>query len=157
MHLSSSCVGGRVDTEVRADLGTLTFQWFTKGSGELLMMSMPHHVQKQQNADHIQNLVFDTLFGEMIGTKGESWTLDFELPTTSWTAPRDIKLHWKSAIKDALLDEQEITAPVDNIYDFGKALSAIARLALIAEEIGEADKVNVLTSQIRTHLGNAPR
>ena len=37
-------VGGKVSAEVTADLAKMMFNWETIGSGDLLMLALPHHM-----------------------------------------------------------------------------------------------------------------
>ena len=37
-------VGGKVSAEVTGDLARMVFNWETIGSGDLLMLALPHHM-----------------------------------------------------------------------------------------------------------------
>ena len=41
-------VGGKVSAEVNGDLAKMTFNWETIGSGNLLMLALPHHMDTME-------------------------------------------------------------------------------------------------------------
>ena len=41
-------VGGKVSAEVTGDLAKLNFNWETIGSGDLLMLALPHHMDTME-------------------------------------------------------------------------------------------------------------
>jgi endo-1,3(4)-beta-glucanase len=134
--------GDRVPTgaEVRAtsqgDVGTLTFDWQTTGSGPLLMMTLPHHRDVLTGPTPVA-VSADTIKGEMTGVAGTRWELVEPLTDITWGAPRPIDPQFEPDVRAALqADVNEGIGPLDPYFG-GKAIAKVARLALIADELGE--------------------
>lgn len=83
--------------------------------------------------------VLSSIRGPLTGVLGNVWTLSERLTTITWDAPRPIDPARVEAIRGALRAETRSLAiyPGDP-YFFGKGLARIARLALIADQLGEA-------------------
>ena len=61
-------VGGKVSAEVSGDLAAMKFNWETIGSGDLLMLALPHHMDTlETNENTIQTILeVDVLKGIFI-------------------------------------------------------------------------------------------
>ena len=61
-------VGGKVSAEVTGDLAKLNFDWETIGSGDLLMLALPHHMDTMEmSGNTIQTILeVDVLKGNSI-------------------------------------------------------------------------------------------
>ena len=156
-HASVVPVGGSVAAEVETasgpngqDVAHLTMAWETVGTGAPLMMSLPH-----------QRVVFDatteaaqvglsrpSIKGEMIGVVATSWTMDEILTDIAWSPPNAMDAERQEVVRAALLGQASETITAGDTYFGGKQLAKIARLILIAQELGEA----AAEQQLRTTL-----
>ena len=120
----------------------------TEGSGNLLMLALPHHQQTLEQP--LSNeLVLDTLKGNMIGVVGETWSLSEELSTITWNAPRSIPSDKEEIIRDALKNDINHGVTAKDTYFGGKQMSLIGRLALIADELGETDLAQTFRENLK--------
>ncbi len=55
--------GGTIKATTEGNVGTLAFDWITEGSGELLMMTLPHHRQILANGIEIPEITVNVLKG----------------------------------------------------------------------------------------------
>ena len=70
------------------------------------------------------------------------------LTTITWSAPRPIQADKIQDVRNALYEDINKGVVADDTYFGGKQMAAIARLALIADELGET----VLAETYRTNL-----
>ena len=82
-------------------------------------------------------IVRNTLRGDMIGVKGKTWILKEDLTDITWSAPREMDPNKINDVRNALKADIEKTVVSTDTYFGGKQMAAIARLALIADELGE--------------------
>lgn len=86
----------------------------------------------------------------MTGIVGSVWTLRDNLTDISWASRTPLKeaaltmddtllsLSWEKRVRDALAADLASTLPTaPDVYSFGKEIARMARLALIADELGE--------------------
>lgn len=86
----------------------------------------------------------------MTGIVGSVWTMRDNLTDIAWTARTTLheasvgiddpllSLSWEKQVKAALADDLHTTLPTaPDVYGFGKEIARMARLALIADELGE--------------------
>ena len=52
-------VGGKVSAEVTGDLAKLNFNWETIGSGDLLMLALPHHMDTMEMSGNIIQTILE--------------------------------------------------------------------------------------------------
>lgn len=146
-------LGGHVQATAHGDRATLTFEFAARGEGELLMMALPHHL----DVGHLSGvkrtkMKHSTLKGEMLGVVGDTWLINEPLPTIEWGAPRPIDPSRKDAIIAALALDAEKPMLVPDPYGAGKEMGAVGRLALIADELGEADTATALRKRLAAQL-----
>ena len=149
-HAARIPTGGTVSATATGDVGTITFDWQTEGSGPLLMMALPHHMDvlvAPSTTDVVQN----TMKGDMIGVSGFSWTMEEPLTTIGFEAAQPIHPDYEQDVRNALAADVGFGVTAGDPYFGGKQFSALARLALIADELNEP----VLASQYRAALGSA--
>lgn len=85
----------------------------------------------------------------MTGIVGSVWTMRDNLTDIAWTARTPLKeaalaiddpllaLSWERRMQDALAGDLLTTLPTaPDVYSFGKEVARMARLALIADELG---------------------
>ena len=147
-------VGGKMSVAYSATAATYTFTWTIAGPGSLLMCAMPHHVDILQGLyTATPTLSRQCTKGVMIGVAGNSWTLVEPLPTIQWKAPRAINPTYLPAIAAQLKkDAAFINNSTSDTYFAGKGLAKMARLLLIADEIGDTDSVALLQKNLKASL-----
>lgn len=88
--------------------------------------------------------------GPMTGIVGSVWSMRDNLTDIAWTARTPLQeaapsiddpllsLSWERRMRDALAaDLNSVLPSASDVYSFGKEISRMARLALIADELGE--------------------
>ena len=131
--------GGRISATAEGDVGKLTFDWETTGSGDLLMFALPHHNDILAGASWEQ-IWYNSMKGDMRGTVGTSWTLTYPLTTITWNSPHGIGAEYKDEVKAALVQDAGLDVAAGDPYFGGKELSMLARLALIADEVSSINR-----------------
>ncbi|MEN0062790.1 MAG: glycosyl hydrolase, partial [Myxococcota bacterium] len=149
-HASRIPVGGAVEATATGDEARLVFDWDTEGTGDLLMMRLPHHAPVLTGVTE-PGLTFPTLRGEMVGVVGDEWTMVEPLSTIGFRAPSGIAPDRIEDVRSALQGDTGLGVPSQDPYFGGKELARLGRLALIADELGEAS----LADQYRTNLRGA--
>jgi len=136
-HAGSVPVAGTVSANVEGDTAILEFQWKVEGGGDLLMMALPH--QQDIITNSVTAHKSKVLKGMMVGYTGNTWTFNTPLTTITWGAPRPLPAGKDSAVRAALAgDIAGVSCCGDDPYFGGKQMAVLARLAIIAEELGEA-------------------
>ena len=134
--------------ESTGDVATLDFVFITDGEeGELLMFALPHHQEVLGN-ELINELRINSLKGDMVAVSGDVWLMTEQLTTITWNSPRPIAEDKLADIEAALQEDINKAVVNTDTYFGGKQLAAIARLSLIADEVGQAD----LAETYRTNL-----
>jgi len=137
-------VGGSISAEVEGDIANMNFNWVTQGSGDLLMMALKHQLDTLTNSQTGHTI--QVLKGYMVGVTGDVWMFKEPLTTISWGAPRPVPANAQNDIRAALAQDIANTPCCgDDPYFGGKQMAVYARLALIADELGET----ALASQAR--------
>jgi endo-1,3(4)-beta-glucanase len=132
--------GGRLAVEVACDVATTHFNYETTGTGPLLMLAMPHHLARLV-APTTTALAYQTLRGPLTAVEGNGWTMSLPLSTIGWNAPRAIDPLKLEAVRGALNGDAgyqpDPVKVANDTYFGGKYLAKLARLALIADDLGE--------------------
>ena len=150
-HSGRIPLGGRVSALVEGDMAHLSFHWETSGSGELLVMALPHQMDTITNPATPHTL--SALKGSLVGVTGEVWEFQEPLTTISWGAPRAVPQDKVADIRAALQhDIPNEPLPGDDPYFGGKKMALFARLALIADQIGETDLARQARERVRPFL-----
>ncbi|OMJ20692.1 Endo-1,3(4)-beta-glucanase 2 [Smittium culicis] len=127
--------------------------------GSLLLLTHPHHRDSLTNPRYIQELgSYKSLRGDMIAIIGNVWNLKYEKLSGSSVRnihKKKIKGENLNLIKNSL--KQEILYIDDypqssNIYFNGKKLARLARIALIAEQVGLYDIVDKSIIELTSRL-----
>ena len=120
-------------------MASMKFNWIVSGTGDLLMMALPHHLDTIVNPT-ITSHSYKILKGLMIGVTGDVWEFQEPLTTISWNSPRGVSDDKVQDIKEALAEDViKAHNPGDDPYFGGKKMAVLARLSLIADELDEAD------------------
>ena len=150
-HADKIPVGGQVSATVEGDLATMQFLWTCQGEGELLMMALAHQQQTLTNTatPHTSNV----LKGKMVGYSGDTWTFEEPLTTLGFNSPRPLPAGKDNAVRAALAgDIANAQCCVDDPYFGGKQMAVFARLALIAEELGEDGLAQQARDKVRPYI-----
>jgi len=150
-HAGAIPRGGAVDVSISCDTATLRFSYSTSGTGTLLMAAMPHHLARLV-APTTTALAFRTLRGALTGVEGSSWSMSLPLSTIAWAAPRAMAPAHLEAVRNALAGDASYVPDPTTVdtdpYFGGKYLSKLARLALIADELGETSTAATLRARL---------
>ena len=149
-HAGRIPVGGTVSATATGDLGELVFDWETEGTGPLLMLALPHHMDVLVSPS-TPGLVRNTLKGDMTGISGLTWTMEEPLTTIGFESPNGIAPALEQDVRNALAQDVNFSVTAADPYFGGKQFSALGRLALIADELGETS----LANSYRNTLGAA--
>jgi endo-1,3(4)-beta-glucanase len=143
--------GGTLAVQVACDVATLRFDFTTTGTGLLLMAAMPHHLARLVSPATTA-LTYPSLRGPLTGVEGSSWTISLPLSTMGWSAPRGIDPLKVEAVRAALAGDvayaPDAVTVASNTYFGGKFLAKLARLALIADELGETAAAAALRARL---------
>jgi endo-1,3(4)-beta-glucanase len=151
-HASVVAMGADLGLRVNAGVATVEFTFRTMGAGELLMMAMPHHLPRLRDRRETA-LTYRTLRGEMRGVLGARWTQDYPLSPIRWDAPRPVNAACRDALVAALERDRADDGPwPDDPYFFGKRAARAARLALIAESLGNTSVAAELRARVASRL-----
>jgi len=163
-HAPTYALGGAVDIDVQSTTAVVHFDYavktwslssnatrhsrmteVTRGmtnakslkNAGLLLMSLPHHAATLQNPAG-PNITFRVVTGNMKAVEGSRWTFNIPLAEMSFDAPRSVDSEKLADVKGALLkDVQSINIDSVDPYFWGKQMSRAARLALIANNVGD--------------------
>jgi len=126
---------------------------------ELLMYALPH--QQDQLIPQIgsSNEVLDhgcvpTLQGEVCPVRGGAWLLQEKLLPVSFNAPRPIRKEVLPAVLKSLREDLQYEIPLNyrkgagDTYFSGKMLAKLARILLIAEEVGYTPKDQIFSDAL---------
>ncbi|KAH8928622.1 glycoside hydrolase family 81 protein [Atractiella rhizophila] len=146
------------DYSFSGDSATLTFSWAVTGNAnQLLHLTWPHHRVSLQGASILpsSSISYLTTKGYMLGTVGSTWRLNYNLPTITWNAPRSPHSSCINLVRQSLIYEANAllatTPPVPgDFYGWGGTIAAKARLALIADHIGEGNLRDRLVTWLET-------
>jgi endo-1,3(4)-beta-glucanase len=150
-HAAAIPTGGAVHATADGDTARLVFDWTIAGTGDPLMMALPH--QRAALVEAVPAaLTLTTIKGDMTGVIGARWTMVEALPTITWTAPRPIDPARKAAVAAALVADRDRAPVAGDPYFFGKQAAALGRLALIADELGDTATAATVRAHLRTAL-----
>ena len=83
---------------------------------------------------------------------GNRWDLREDLTTIEWDAPYPIKSSYLGAIKSALGSDKNQHTNKGDPYFFGVEIGKIARLALIADQVGDHNAEGQVRSYVKSAL-----
>ncbi|MED6182029.1 hypothetical protein PIB30_024961 [Stylosanthes scabra] len=123
----------------------LKYNWNKQGSGDLLMLAHPLHVQllaKSNNNDVtvLDDFKYNSIDGELVGVVGDSWTMQTDPVFLTWHSSNGVKQDSHDEIVSALSEDVDslnssLSSLPTSSYFYGKLIARAARLALIAEEV----------------------
>jgi endo-1,3(4)-beta-glucanase len=120
-----------------------------------LIMGLPHHESIITGFKKIAfSNSYDTIKGKMKGYIGSEWILTEKLTNIEWIAPRQIDPTKLQEVKNYLVSDLDLGKDMHEIdvYGFGKFASALGRLALIADELGEKEHAKYIRNRMIEYL-----
>lgn len=148
--------GGTTSVSVSGNTSTTTFTYSKIGSGStLLTYCLPHHEATLTSPAYAPNHTFTTIRGTLHAVVGNTWTMTDTLSTITWNSPNAIDSSKIAAITSALSTEKTFQASnldATEAYTFGKQISRAARLALIADQLGDTTARTSIVNSMKTYL-----
>jgi len=132
--------------------GVVEISWQTMGTGDLLTMALPHHMDHLAKPNVVQ-ATFSTIRGQMTGVVGTLWQLQYALSPVLRAAPTPVDPTRMAAILSALNGDKGYQPGAGDSYNFGKSVGKAAELLLIAEALGQTDTATQLRGAIEKVLG----
>jgi endo-1,3(4)-beta-glucanase len=151
-HKDSVPIASKVGWTSSGDTAVIQFDYITEDDSAPLIMTLPHHRDMMSGVTYVMNNAYNTMKGKMSGLVGKIWRMMEQLTSITWSAPREISPQYVEAIRTALRAEQSMTQRASDTYGGGKNLGAMARLALIADELGETAIATSIRSRLKTLL-----
>ncbi|MFZ5893161.1 MAG: glycosyl hydrolase [Myxococcota bacterium] len=152
-HAAVLPVGGELRLEETERTLRVRVDWKTEGTGQaLLMLTLPHQRARFPAQAAFTQLQHRTIKGTMVGFEGQAWQLDYARDGLLWRAPRAIAADRVSAVRQALTSDKAYQPVGDDPYFGGKALAKLARLILIADELGESDARDEMVERLRPRV-----
>lgn len=161
-------VSASVGASVENSSAYVSFNWTTKSLGagtasptaQLLMLASPHHAaafsQVAVDAGEFKVLGMlghRTVKSNMTAVLGSAWTIEEALPGIGFDAPEQVvSPAYVAAIKTSLANDSNYTPEAQDPYFFGKEVGRQARLALIADSIGDVAARDALVSDLERWL-----
>jgi endoglucanase Acf2 len=125
----------------------LAIAYTTVGTGPLLMLALPHHLPLLGSVDSDElkrvQAIYAPIYcikGHMRPILGDVWKLAYTMPSLGWHYTLSDKLSTSQLDEIAryLIVEVKSNIPMaSDVYSFGKQLGRMARLALIADNLGK--------------------
>jgi len=95
------------------------------------------------------------ILGDLVGVIGSSWSLHYPLTTIEWFSPSGISnIEKADAIRSALEEDLPVEIVAGDPYFAGKQMARLARLSLIAEELGELEMAENYRSKLQPVLNS---
>lgn len=154
-HAGQYVTGGDVTITTDNNVAIINFSYTTGGTGTLLTHVLPHHMDVIQ-APTLAGISYNVLKGDTTGISGTSWTIKEKMPTFGFKTPKPVSSARLSAVQSALTADVASTfsttsAEADPYYG-GKYLSKWARLAQIADELGDTASAATARTKLKPSL-----
>ncbi|KAK7316225.1 hypothetical protein VNO77_35083 [Canavalia gladiata] len=125
------------------------YNWETKGSGDMLLLAHPLHVQllsnKESDVTVLDDFKYKSIDGDLVGVVGKSWLLKANPVSVTWHSTRGVKEESRDEIISALVNDVEnldaSKIEIVSSYLYGQFIARAARFALIAEEVSFYDVI----------------
>jgi len=148
-------IGAGISYNFQDDLATIRFNWKTAGgcADFLLMAALPHHMDSlDASLVEVTNVTYSSIKGTMTGIIGGTWTLKEQLTSIKWFSPNGIPDDKRAMIQAALQQEKGRRNYVGDPYTAGKVLASMARLALVADELGDTQSATSIRENLKEDL-----
>jgi endo-1,3(4)-beta-glucanase len=152
---TSVLTGGTVNSTFSGNTAALTFTFSSTGSGAPLVFALPHHQDLMTSATYT-TATLSSLKGTMRAIRASSWTMNEELTSITWRSPNAIPTSAYADIQASLAIEKNSTYDyIGNGYGWspyygGKYIAKMARLILIAEEVGDTATATEIATKLKT-------
>lgn len=125
----------------------VTLQYTTVGIGSLLMYALPHHMSLMTVTDEsrLAQTALTPIYsikGKLKAVIGDIWRLNYNLAPIQWNyvLSEAISLNHLDEIGKSLIQDVKNVIPTAiDVYSFGKQISRMARLGVIADSLGIGD------------------
>ncbi|CAL5186118.1 unnamed protein product [Lathyrus oleraceus] len=136
------------------------YKFEKKGSGDLLMLAHPLHLQllskNDSNLTVLNDFKYKSIDGELVGVVGDSWLLKTDPVSVTWHSSKGVKKESHDEIVSSLLKDVEglKSSPIttSSSYFYGKLIARAARLALIAEEVNYLDAIPIVVKFLKESI-----
>lgn len=153
-HADAIVLGGSTTFATVGSTGILRLTFDTGGTGTPLVLALPHQLERVRERETLErDYALATLKGSAQALAAKSWDLEYPLTGVGFTAPSAIDPDMVDDLKTALAADADYdpAAQADpSIYWSGKALSKLARLVQIADELGETATRDTLLARLLT-------
>jgi len=127
------------------------------GSGELVTLALPHHIAAlAKGSVWHDGPRYDSMKGRMTPIRGLEWAVHEKYIPISWTPPTPPAKELVGQILKSLhvdLEQLSVLEPdAKDLYGFGKQASRLARLALIAEQLDDAESFKTAVTALTACL-----
>ncbi|KAJ1940547.1 hypothetical protein EC988_007003, partial [Linderina pennispora] len=134
-------VGGSVHVDAGEHSATFTVSWQTRSGDQPLLCAFPHH-QMLTNADWEDRVgQYWSTKGPMRAVRGAQWQWTEQIEPLGFAGPCKPSEHDRQHLCELVKADAQALLPIEHLprdpYFFGKAAARAARIALIADEIGE--------------------
>ncbi|MCH86500.1 beta-glucan-binding protein, partial [Trifolium medium] len=139
---------------------SVEYKFEKKGSGDLLMLTHPLHLQllskKDSNVTVLDDFKYKSIDGDLVGVVGDSWLLKSDPVSVTWHSSKGVKEESHDEIVSSLLKDVESlkSSPITTAssYFYGKLIARAARLALIAEEMNYLDTIPTVKKYLKESI-----
>ncbi|KAJ9071715.1 hypothetical protein DSO57_1034227 [Entomophthora muscae] len=148
-------VSGHVTYEFPSpEVALINFNFETKGTGDLLMFTLSHQQDILVNPHRVGLTGYSNIKGPLSAVKGLRWTIKEKLTSIAWSSPNKINPKLIPRIKEAVREECNtfLNPAIRGSYSFGKVIASFARIALIAEEVGETAALHKTIASLKAGL-----
>ncbi|KAJ1976216.1 hypothetical protein H4R35_002794 [Dimargaris xerosporica] len=131
-----------VTVDLHPESSTIEYRFTAKGDGNLplFMLSLPHHQDLLQSSSVVPGLEgYACIKGPMTAVLSDSWELRIPKMDVSWETPNPVPRGERSKLIEYLEKDIKSSKPAQEsrLYEFGKEVAQVARLALIADRLGK--------------------
>ena len=142
-HADAVPMGGDVMATAEGDQAVLQFHWNTQSltggaaGAAPLQFALPHHLEVLQESS-LAGASAGTIKGQMNAIGAQVWNMTEELTAIGFESPGGIEPALQPHVESALAEDLNFPITAGDTYFGGKQLAAVGRLALIADELGDA-------------------
>ncbi|XP_027358539.1 probable endo-1,3(4)-beta-glucanase ARB_01444 isoform X2 [Abrus precatorius] len=135
----------------------LEYKWEKEGSGDLLLLAHPLHLQLLSNEDSdvtvLNDFKYTSIDGDLVGVVGDSWLLQTDPVLVTWYSTKGVREESHDEVVSALVNDVEglnsSAITTTSSYFYGKLIARAARLALIAEELSYHDVIPKISNFLK--------
>ena len=146
-------IGCNISFAYGSSVDIISYNFNTVGTGPLLMLALPHHMKLFSTPiinDYTEEMkAIQRLYSPILNIKGkltpiigEVWKLSYNIPVVSWNYVISDKFsttQLDDIAKQLIQDIKEVIPSSLDTYSFGKEIARMARLTLIADNLGISD------------------